>query len=72
MSGSFFSYGEEGLGQGRGNAKAFLDEHPETAAEIQEKIYTALGLNQDLVKEIEHEESAPLAVVGSATVESAA
>ena len=27
-SGSFFSYGEERLGQGRGNAKAFLDEHP--------------------------------------------
>ena len=26
-SGSFFSYGEERLGQGRGNAKAFLDEH---------------------------------------------
>src|SRR6201995_5298498 len=35
-SGSFFSYGEERLGQGRGNAKAFLDEHPEMAAEIQE------------------------------------
>ena len=30
-SGSFFSYGEERLGQGRGNAKAFLDEHPEMA-----------------------------------------
>src|SRR5207248_3306697 len=30
-SGSFFSYGEERLGQGRGNAKAFLDEHPEVA-----------------------------------------
>ena len=30
-SGSFFSYGDERLGQGRGNAKAFLDEHPETA-----------------------------------------
>ena len=27
-SGSFFSYGDERLGQGRGNAKAFLDEHP--------------------------------------------
>ena len=30
-SGSFFSYGDERLGQGRGNAKAFLDEHPEMA-----------------------------------------
>ena len=30
-SGSFFSYGDERLGQGRGNAKAFLDEHPDIA-----------------------------------------
>ena len=36
-SGSFFSYGDERLGQGRGNAKAFLDEHPETAKEIEEQ-----------------------------------
>src|ERR1700746_3293533 len=43
-SGSFFSYGDERLGQGRGNAKAFLDEHPEMAAEIEAKIYAALGI----------------------------
>ena len=42
-SGSFFSYGEERLGQGRGNAKAFLDEHPDVAKEIEAKIYAALG-----------------------------
>ena len=53
-SGSFFSYGEERLGQGRGNAKAFLDEHPETAREIESKIYAALGIGRDLVKPIEH------------------
>jgi len=52
-SGSFFSYGEERLGQGRGNAKAFLDEHPETAKEIEGKIYSVLGLGRDLVKPIE-------------------
>ena len=52
-SGSFFSYGEERLGQGRGNAKAFLDEHPEIAEEIEAKIYEALGLSRDLVKPIE-------------------
>jgi len=46
-SGSFFSYGDERLGQGRGNAKAFLEEHPETAAEIQAKIYAALGIDRD-------------------------
>src|ERR1700693_1954116 len=51
-SGSFFSYGDERLGQGRGNAKTFLDEHPETAAEIEAKVYDALGLRGDLVKDV--------------------
>jgi recombination protein RecA len=57
-SGSFFSYGQERLGQGRGNAKAFLDDHPETAREIEQKIYAALGLSNDLVKPIEQREDA--------------
>src|SRR4030088_2578870 len=52
-SGSFFSYGEERLGQGRGNAKSFLDEHPETAREIEGKIFPARGINRNLVKTIE-------------------
>jgi recombination protein RecA len=52
-SGSFFSYGEERLGQGRANAKTFLEEHPDRAAEIEAKIYTALGIGRDLVKPIE-------------------
>ena len=38
-SGSFFSYGDERLGQGRNNAKAFLNEHAEIAKEIEGKIY---------------------------------
>ncbi len=42
-SGSFFSYGDERLGQGRNNAKAFLNEHVEIAKEIESKIYEALG-----------------------------
>jgi recombination protein RecA len=64
-SGSFFSYGDERLGQGRGNAKAFLDEHPEMADEIQGRIYAVLGIGRDLVKEIERDE-APLAAVAPA------
>jgi recombination protein RecA len=36
--GSHYSYGEERLGQGRENAKAFLREHPEMAAEIDAKV----------------------------------
>ena len=37
-SGSFFSYGETRLGQGRNNAKQFLADNPEIAAEIEAKI----------------------------------
>src|SRR6266542_1198812 len=43
-SGSFFSYGEERLGQGRNNAKAHLREHPEIVQAIEEKVYEALGV----------------------------
>ena len=48
-SGSFFSYGDERLGQGRNNAKAFLNEHVEIAKEIESKIYEALEIDRDLV-----------------------
>jgi recombination protein RecA len=53
-SGSFFSYGDERLGQGRAAAKAYLDEHSEVAKEISERIYTALGLDDELVQEIDN------------------
>jgi RecA DNA recombination protein len=52
-SGAFFSYRDERLGQGRGNAKAFLEDHPEVAKDIEAKIYAALGLSRDPVKSIE-------------------
>ena len=42
-SGSFFSYGDERLGQGRNNAKIYLVEHPELAKELEERIYAAVG-----------------------------
>jgi recombination protein RecA len=68
-SGSFFSYGEERLGQGRNNAKAFLDEHPDVAKEVEAKIYAALGVNRDSVRSIEREELALQAVGGGAGAE---
>jgi recombination protein RecA len=43
-SGSWFSYSDERLGQGRNNAKAYLKEHPEIAIEIENKIRENLGL----------------------------
>ncbi len=51
-----FSYGGERLGQGRNNAKGFLDEHQEIAREIEAKIYAATGADRDLVAPIERED----------------
>jgi len=45
-SGSFFSYGDERLGQGRNNAKGYLRENPGKAKEIEAKVYEALGIGQ--------------------------
>src|SRR4051794_17295031 len=59
-SGSFFSYGEDRLGQGRNNAKAFLNEHVEIAKEIESKIYEALEIDRDLVVPIEASEAPPV------------
>ncbi|HAA89551.1 MAG: Protein RecA [Thermoanaerobacterales bacterium 50_218] len=46
-SGSWFSYGEERLGQGRENAKAFLKEHPEIASEIEQKLREMICARQE-------------------------
>ncbi|MDE2814011.1 MAG: recombinase RecA [Gemmatimonadota bacterium] len=43
-SGAWFSYNGERLGQGRDNAKEFLRERPEIAAEIEHKLRGELGL----------------------------
>src|SRR3954467_9781897 len=43
-SGSFFSYGDLRLGQGRHNAKGFLRENPQMAREIELKVYEAGGI----------------------------
>ncbi|TCP40819.1 recombinase RecA [Rhodovulum marinum] len=44
-SGSWFSYGDERIGQGRENAKNFLRENPEIALSIEDKIRAAHGLD---------------------------
>jgi recombination protein RecA len=43
-SGAWFSYGGQRIGQGRENAKLFLKENPEVAAEIESKIRANAGL----------------------------
>jgi recombination protein RecA len=46
-SGSFFSYGELRLGQGRNNAKQYLAENPKLAEEIEAKLLAKLGVERD-------------------------
>jgi recombination protein RecA len=43
--GSFYNYGDQRLAQGRENAKAFLRENPDLAAEIEAKIRENFGLD---------------------------
>jgi len=44
-SGSWYSYGDERIGQGRENAKGFLKANPSVAQEIEEKIRAAHGID---------------------------
>jgi recombination protein RecA len=50
-SGSWFSYGDQRIGQGRENAKRFMLENPEIATEIEEKIRGNAGLLSDAMLE---------------------
>jgi recombination protein RecA len=56
-SGSFFSYGEERLGQGRNNAKAYLREHQDVMGEIERKVYEAVGAEPEAAPLVEVDEA---------------
>jgi recombination protein RecA len=43
-SGSWFSYGDTRLGQGRENSKQFIRENPDLSSELEDKIRRALGI----------------------------
>ncbi len=43
-SGAWFSFDSQRIGQGRENAKAFLREHPDVAAKVEERIRAQAGL----------------------------
>src|SRR5436189_858133 len=60
-SGSFFSYGDERLGQGRSNVKAYLRENPGVTKELEQKIYATMG--------IEPADATPVAEVPAAEAE---
>ena len=57
-SGAWFTYGEDQLGQGKENARNFLKDNPQLAAEIEEKILAALGIGEPGRKAREAEEMA--------------
>ena len=46
-SGAWFAYNETKIGQGRENAKVFLKENPQAAAEIEQKIRAHYGLAEE-------------------------
>lgn len=46
-SGAWYTYEGDQLGQGKENARRFLRENPEIAAEIEDKILVALGIRED-------------------------
>jgi recombination protein RecA len=58
-SGSWYTYGDQRIGQGRENAKAFLEEHLDMASEIEVKIREALT---NAVSKNGHSSSAVVAV----------
>ncbi|MDA2916591.1 recombinase RecA [Nitrospinae bacterium AH_259_B05_G02_I21] len=56
-SGSWFTYGEERIGQGRENAKRYLREHPEVTDDLAVKVRDALGLPAAAAEEVEVKEA---------------
>jgi recombination protein RecA len=46
-SGTWYSYGEDKIGQGRENVKKYLAENPSILAEVERKVRAAAGLVED-------------------------
>jgi recombination protein RecA len=65
-SGSFFSYGETRLGQGRNNVKQFLRDNPELGAEIEKKVLAKVGAEKAAV-DVTPKQPVPAAAVEDET-----
>ena len=56
-AGAWFSYNDAKVGQGKENSKIFLKDNPEIALEIENKILTAMGVNDEIIQgEVEAED----------------
>ena len=61
-SGAWYSYGEERVGQGRDNARTFLEEHPDILAKVERQLLQEHGLiKEDTPEEPKAEAKAPVA-----------
>jgi recombination protein RecA len=60
-SGAWYSYNGERLGQGKENARRFLQENRDIAAEIEERLRGADGLVTEKMAEVIESHSAALA-----------
>ncbi len=49
--GAWYAYKDENIGQGREKTKAYLEENPEVAAEIKDKIYAFFGIGDAVAEE---------------------
>ncbi len=71
-SGSYFSFGDERLGQGRQNAAAFLKEHPDVVQAILQQVQTQAAEGQvvsaRLLAQLEPAEVAPVEAADEAIV----
>jgi recombination protein RecA len=45
-SGAWYGYGKERIGQGKDNARQYLKDHPDMAAEIEHKLRVAMGISE--------------------------
>jgi recombination protein RecA len=60
-SGAWYSYGEERVGQGRDNARSFLEEHPDILEAVEHKLLQKHGLIEEDTNEEAKAEAQPAA-----------
>jgi recombination protein RecA len=65
-AGTWFSFGEERIGQGRENARLFLKEHKDVTAKIEQKLFPLLGLKVTGAAAPAPETAKPTAPTGNA------
>ncbi|WEV40428.1 recombinase RecA [Lactobacillus sp. ESL0684] len=55
-AGSWYSYNNDRIGQGRENAKKYLEEHTDVYTEVEQKVRQAYGIDEDSIAEREDPE----------------